>query len=72
MHGRVIYSLEGHSQDDVQAYKWLSLAVSAASKGRKYDHLLDEIAADMAPQQIAEAQKLAQQWKTKTELESSK
>jgi TPR repeat protein len=60
----------GVPQDYVQAHKWYNLAVSrypasetelrdAAAKNR------DSIARNMTPEQIAEAQKLAREWKPK-------
>jgi hypothetical protein len=58
------YSYEfGHGvpQDDVQAYKWLSLAVAhgdnTAPSAREY------LEKRMTPAQIAEAKKLASEWK---------
>jgi hypothetical protein len=60
-----VYCLEGPSQDYVQAHKWLSLAASAYSRDREfYRTKLNEIAAKMTPQQVAEAQKLTREWKT--------
>ena len=65
------YKGRGVRQDYVQAHMWVSLAVSGysaekelrdrASKGR------DLVAAKMTPAQIAEAQKLASEWKPKLE-----
>jgi TPR repeat protein len=57
---------EGVPQDYVQAHKWLNLA--AATDTRKPDHdeavkARDDVAARMTPAQIAEAQKLACEWK---------
>jgi TPR repeat protein len=52
----------GVPQDHVQAYKWFSLAASRnpmAVKAR------DTLTAKMTPAQIAEAQKLAREWKLK-------
>jgi uncharacterized protein len=59
---------QGVPSDYVQAYKWLSLAASAysASKrvnGNKAVSIRDLVAAKMTPAQIAEAQKLAREWK---------
>lgn len=62
----------GVPQDYVQAHMWLNLAASRypasrkevrdrAAKGR------DLVAAEMTPAQIAEAQKLAREWKPKLE-----
>ena len=51
----------GVPQDDVQAYKWLSLAVAhgdnTAPSAREY------LEKQMTPAQIAEAKKLASEWK---------
>jgi len=56
----------GVTQDYVQAYMWMHLSV-ASSKEREGSSqaatLLDEIAMKMTPQQIAEAQRLAGEWK---------
>ncbi len=53
---------QGVPQDDVKAYKWFNLAGSqivSAFLSR------DRVAAKMTPAQIAEAQKLAREWKPK-------
>jgi len=60
----------GVSQDFVQAHAWLSLAASrfAASEAEKRDKVLEarnSVASKMTPAQIAEAQRLAQEWKPK-------
>ena len=52
----------------VQAYKWWNLAVSrftAADKVRRDEAIKnrDRVAANMTPAQIADAQKLAREWK---------
>ena len=52
---------EGLPQDYVQAHMWFSL--SAAQDGDTHNR--DIIAAKMTPAQIAEAQKLAREWKPK-------
>ena len=56
---------EGVPQDFVQALKWFDLAASggddAAGKNR------DSLAESMTPDQIAEAQRLAREWKPKVE-----
>jgi uncharacterized protein len=51
------------SQDLVQAYKWYSLAATNGDKPAA--ELRDATAKQMTPAQIAEAQKLAQEWKPK-------
>jgi uncharacterized protein len=66
--GLMYYDGNGVPKDYVQAYKWFSLAAS------KYEALealrpeaaiqnRDRVAAKMTPAQIAEAQKLANEWK---------
>ena len=60
----------GVSQDYVQAHMWLSLAAAnfAASETEQRDRALAELAeftGKMTPAQIAEAQKLAREWKPK-------
>jgi TPR repeat protein len=53
----------GIPQDNVQAHKWLNLS---ASQGDKDAGILREwLAEKMTPDQIAEAQKLAREWKPK-------
>ncbi len=59
---------EGVPQDYVEAHKWFNLAVSRypASEAQKRNTSVqnrDLVAAKMTPQQIAEAQKLARDWK---------
>jgi TPR repeat protein len=58
------YSLgEGVPQDYVLAHMWLNLS---AAKGDEYAaKARDMVAAKMTPQQIAEAQKMAREWKPK-------
>ena len=51
--------LEGLPQDYVQAHKWFSLSAAQGSGTNNQDI----IAARMTPAQIAEAQKLAREWK---------
>jgi TPR repeat protein len=55
---------QGEPQDYVQAHTWLNLAASA-SGFYVYRKKRDEAAARMTPAQIAEAQKLAREWKPK-------
>ncbi len=55
----------GVTQDLVQAYVWLSLAAAqgnAVALGNR-----DTAAGLMTPEQIAEAQRLAREWKPKAE-----
>ena len=59
---------QGVKQDYVQAHKWLNLAAARypASESENRDKSVknrDLIAAKMTPAQIAEAQKLAREWK---------
>ena len=57
---------KGVPQDYVQAYKWLSLAASRSPDKESRDQATsdrDSLAAKMTPGQIAEAQKLAREWK---------
>jgi hypothetical protein len=53
----------GIPQDNVQAHKWLNL--SAAQGDKDAGTLRDWLAEKMTPDQIAEAQKLAREWKPK-------
>ena len=58
----------GVPQDDVQAYMWFDLAAArfAASETEKRDFVAksrDEVASKLTPAQIAEAQRLAREWK---------
>ncbi len=53
------------SQDNVRAHKWLNLAASKSSGKARDDtvKLRDRLAEEMTREQIAEAQKLAREWK---------
>ena len=55
---------QGVPHDIVQAYKWYSLAATNGDKPAA--ELRDTTAKQMTPAQIAEAQKLAREWKPKT------
>jgi TPR repeat protein len=57
---------EGVPQDYVQAYMWLNLAASHERMADAVEHR-DKVASKMTPAQIAEAQKLAREWKPKPE-----
>ncbi len=58
----VMYSKgQGVPQDDVQAHMWLSLA--AAQGKESYRKSRDKLAELMIPAQLAEAQRLAREWK---------
>ena len=57
---------EGVRQDYVQAYKWFNLTASRATRADVREQGTknrDFVAAQMTPQQIAEAQRLAREWK---------
>ena len=56
----------GVPQDYVQAYKWFSLAAATFTEKQARDEAAknrDSVAARMTLAQIAEAQKLAREWK---------
>ena len=58
---------QGVPQDYVEAHKWVNLA-AAQSQGdeqTQYAKNRDLISEQMTPQQIAEAQRLAREWKPK-------
>ena len=60
----------GHSvpQDFVQAYKWFNIAASTATDKEERDRSVsnrDLVSGKMTPNQIAEAQRLAREWKPK-------
>ena len=60
----------GVPQDYIEAHKWANLAVSRApDEITRESHLtmLEQIAEKLTPEQIAEAQKLAREWKPKPE-----
>ena len=54
----------GVPQDNVQAYMWFALG--AANGAKRAAVLRDELALQMTSAQLAEAQKLAREWKPKT------
>ena len=59
---------EGVPQDHVQAHKWLTLATITFTDKPERDEAIkarNSVAAQMTPAQIAEAQKLAREWKKK-------
>lgn len=53
----------GVPQNYVQAYKWYSLSAAREEVGSAARMSRDEVATKMTPAQIAEAQKLAREWK---------
>jgi len=73
MLGSIYGEGKGISQDYVQAHMWLNLCAFAA-KGKEQDtgaKIRDEIAKNMTPQQIDEAQQLASEWKPVTPVHKS-
>jgi uncharacterized protein len=52
-------------QDNIQAYMWLSLAAARSDQYPISNR--NRVAQQMTPAQIAEAQKLAFEWKSKPE-----
>ena len=57
---------QGVARDEVQAYKWLDLAAATYTTKSERDEAgktRDSVATHMTPAQIAEAQKLAREWK---------
>jgi len=66
-----LYDLgQGVPQDYVLAYKWYNLAIMGTlTTGEREvrEKERDRIASKMTPEQIAEAQKLAREWKPKKE-----
>ncbi len=61
--GLMYFDGEGVPQDFVQAHMWLNLA--AAQGDRKSQQVIDKVAEKMTPSQIAEAQRMAKEWKPK-------
>jgi TPR repeat protein len=61
--GVMYANASGVPQDFVQAHKWFSLAAAQGEADAIKDR--DAIAAKMTPAQIAEAEKLAREWKPK-------
>jgi uncharacterized protein len=64
--GVMYHNGQGIPQDYVQALKWFNLAAVTSTKPDLYNLAVqsrDKVAADMTPAQIAEAQKLAGEWK---------
>jgi TPR repeat protein len=60
----VMYAIgNGIPQDYVEAHKWANLA--AAQGNKVAEKFMDSIAARMTSDQIAEAQRLAREWKPK-------
>ena len=53
-----------HPEDYVEAHKWYNLAASRVTGDtqKEYAETLDALAKEMAPAQLAEAQRLAREW----------
>ena len=66
--GHMYESGLGVKRDDVQAYKWFSLAFARLPSSDEIRELADDdrarVAMNMTPAQIAEAEKLAAEWKS--------
>ena len=59
---------QGVPQDYVQAHKWFNLAASRETDTKRRDLFArsrDVIAGKMTPEKVAEAQRLAREWKPK-------
>jgi TPR repeat protein len=56
---------QGVPQDFVQAHVWLNLAASRVSGDdqREFAQIRDKVAGKMTAAQVAEAQRLAREWK---------
>ncbi len=61
--GEIYFSGDGVPRDDIEAHKWFNLA---AADGLDKSEDLDRVAFKMSPEQIAEAQKRAREWKPET------
>ncbi len=65
MLGLMYLNGEGVPQENVQAHKWFNLSASR-SQGKDHDYAVDsrnDTEKRMTPTQVAEAQKLAREWK---------
>ena len=65
--GVMYYKGQGVPQDYVQAHMWFNLAASRLEAEKRNEAVKnrDIIASRMTPAQIAEAQRLAREWKPK-------
>ena len=63
--GRMHQTGQGVPQDYVLAHLWLNLAATVSDTRMEAAENRDALAAKMTPQQIAEAQRLAREWKPK-------
>ena len=62
--GHAYFLGQGMPQDYVGAHRWYNLAASRATSDdqKRYAGTRDEVATQMTPAQIAEAQRLAREW----------
>ena len=65
--GVMYFKGQGVPQDYVLAHKWINLAASRSTgeAREKFVKVRHSIAEEMTPRQIAEAQRLAREWKPK-------
>ncbi len=65
--GILYHSGKGLPHDDVQSEMWLTISADHAPKDDRDTivEMRDSVAAHLTPQQVAEAQKLAHEWKPK-------
>jgi TPR repeat protein len=72
--GSYAWGEDGVPQDNVQAYKWMSLAAQRGSGPTRdfYAANRDMVAEKMTPEQIAEAKTLAREWVTAFEKRQRK
>ncbi len=56
---------QGVPQDDVQAYLWMNVAAAQGHELARINR--DRLTKQMTPVQLAEAQRLAREWKPKSE-----
>ncbi len=62
--GRMYHEGEGVPQDDVQAHLWANLAAAQGNELARINR--DRLTEQMTPVQLAEAQRLAREWKAKS------
>ena len=67
--GIMYFNGQGVAQDYVQSHMWMNLAASRASGDdqKRIAGIRDDVASEMSAAQIAEAQRLARDWKPNTE-----
>jgi len=63
--GVMYYFGWGVPQDYVQAHMWYNLAAAQGQEDARAREVRDDLAEKMTPAQIAEAQRLAREWKPK-------